>query len=645
MAGRRQEKLLNLLADEPGWHTASRLANRLQVSDRTVRTYVTALNDAVEGTAVITSGPAGYQAVPDGVAAWRQVQDSNGSSRATDAPRRDRLHRVVRSLSESEIDVFELAERLHVSEATLDADLARVRSLIREVGDLRLVRTGSRLHLEGDELARRRMLTALVQDELSEASFDLRRLADAAGEDTVSSEDLARFRDALAAELSAMGFFVNEYAVADLALQVTITVGRVRRGRPLGATAQRRADQDGDHAKLADVVGQLASSELGTELGTGDRDYLASVLRTRVVVPDAARRAVVVPAAVDEAVRSAVDHVRSEYGVDLSGQEFLTRLSLHVHHLVQRAGEGAITRNPLTRSLKATYPMIFEIAVALVGEIGERLGLAVDDDEIAYVSMHIGGELERGRARETRLSATIVCPGYYELHELLRSSVTRSLGHDLEIVEVVTRIDPDWERIGTDLILTTIDPPAPTDRIVRIRPFLTEADVDRVNRAASQVRRSRRQVRMRAELQRYFSERTYVPDLPDAGQEATIRHLGGLLVEQGIIDAAHVEAAIAREAMSSTAFTESMAMPHSMAMTASRTALAVGVSGAGVNWGGQRVQVVVFAAFSETDREAFQTVFEQFVTAFSAPEQVHALVKNAPTLSAFLDGVTALVDS
>jgi lichenan operon transcriptional antiterminator len=86
--------------------------------------------------------------------------------------------------------------------------------------------------------------------------------------------------------------------------------------------------------------------------------------------------------------------------VDLTGEGFLTRLGLHMQNLVQRSREGAIARNPLTKSLKSAYPMIFEIAVALVGEIGHQLDLNVGDDEIAYVTMHVGGELERGRTRE-----------------------------------------------------------------------------------------------------------------------------------------------------------------------------------------------------------------------------------------------------
>ena len=44
-------------------------------------------------------------------------------------------------------------------------------------------------------------------------------------------------------------------------------------------------------------------------------------------------------------------------------EDFILRLALHVQNLQHRAREQAWSRNPLTKSLKSTYPMIFEVAV------------------------------------------------------------------------------------------------------------------------------------------------------------------------------------------------------------------------------------------------------------------------------------------
>jgi lichenan operon transcriptional antiterminator len=289
--------------------------------------------------------------------------------------------------------------------------------------------------------------------------------------------------------------------------------------------------------------------------------------------------------------------------------------------------------------------MIFDVAVYIASRLQERLDIPLLDDEIAYIAMHVGGQLERSRRSDNLLTATIVCPGYYELHELLRSSVDRSLGQAIEVVDVETRVDPDWAAIDTDLVLTTIDAPVPGERVVRIQPFLTPSDIERVQAVAGRIRRGRRLARLRAELERYFDAASFVRGLDASrGEEGAIRQLGGMLVERGIIDADYVERAIEREHLSSTAFTDALAVPHAIGMTAVRTAIAIGIADPPMPWGDSRVQVVALAAFSETDREAFQTVFEQFVEVFSERDSVQRIVRRGTDFSAFLDELVAVID-
>jgi lichenan operon transcriptional antiterminator len=56
------------------------------------------------------------------------------------------------------------------------------------------------------------------------------------------------------------------------------------------------------------------------------------------------------------------------------------------------------------------------------------------------------------------------------------------------------------------------------------------------------------------------------------------------------------------------------------------------------------VQVVALAAFSESDRAAFQTVFEQLVEVFSERESVQRIVRRGTTFEAFLDELVAVID-
>ncbi len=637
MTRARQDRLLTLLMRDGDWMTAATAADALGVTPRSVRSYVTAVNGRIPGGTAIESGPQGYRAGPDAVAALRADADAGTP--------RDRLHTLVRALLDAHdgIDVYETADMLFVSPATIEADLARVRGLLGGT-ELTLERSGSRARLRGTEAAQRRLLSRLAHDEMDAGSFDLEALRRTLGAGSLGAEAFRPFKTELVSGLGELGYFVNELGIADVVMHIAIAADRVARDRGLEAAA----DDDPARSEIGALIDRLSQSHLGVQLGAGDRSHLATLVLTRVVAPGAGpvdRARDRLDPEVESVVREVVESAASEFLVDIAHEDFVLRLALHVQNLRQRARAQAWSRNPLTRSLKSTYPMIFDVAVYMASGLAERLDIPLMDDEIAYIAMHVGGRLERSRRADQLLTATIVCPGYYELHELLRSSVSRSLGQAVEVVGVETRVDPDWSGIQTDLVLTTIDPPTPGERIVRIQPFLTEADVERVQAAAGRVRRGRRLGRLRAELERYFSPVAFVRGLDaEGGEEAVIRRLGGLLVEQGIIDEGYVQRTIEREKLSSTAFTDALAVPHAIGMTATRTAIAIGIAEPSIPWGEGRVQVVAFTAFSESDRAAFQTVFEQFVEVFSERDSVQRIVRRGTDFPAFLDELVAVID-
>lgn len=657
MTRARQDRLLGLLVRDGDWATAATLADALGVTPRSIRSYVTAVNARVAPGVAIESGPQGYRAGAEASAALRATGTDAGTPR-------DRLHTVVRALLDSPdgVDVFEVADQLHVSPATLDADLARVRGLLGGT-ELTLERSASRARLRGTEMAQRRLLSRLAHDEMDASSFDIAALRRTLGEDSVGAAAFGPFKADLVAELGALGYFVNEFGIADVVMHIAIAADRVAQDRGLDGEGH---DPSPAQQEIAEVIGRLAQRHLGVDLGRGDLQHLATLVLTRVVAPGAEAPADHARARLDPeveaAVRDVVGTASAEFLVDIAHEDFILRLALHVQNLQHRAREQAWSRNPLTRSLKTTYPMIFEVAVFIASRLQERLGIPLPDDEIAYIAMHVGGRLERSRRADQLLTATIVCPGYYDLHELLRSSVDRSLGQAIEVVGVETRVDPDWGSIDTDLVLTTIDPDAPAERIVKIQPFLTDADIERVQTAAGRIRRSRRLARLRTELERYFDEAAFIRGLSDVAgagsggagarpgaagpsvEEEVIRRLGATLIAQGVIDDDYVERTIERELLSSTAFTDALAVPHALGMTATRTSIAIGIADPSIPWGDGRVQVVALVGFSESDREAFQTVFEQFVEVFSERDSVQRIVRRATDFGGFLDELVAVID-
>ena len=131
---------------------------------------------------------------------------------------------------------------------------------------------------------------------------------------------------------------------------------------------------------------------------------------------------------------------------------------------------------------------------------------------------------------------------------------------------------------------------------------------------------------------------------PGDDPESIIRGLGASLVAAGIVDDRYVEGALERERMSSTAFSDTLAMPHAMGLSATRTAIALALCPTPVAWGDARVSVVALIAFSPEGRARFQPLFDQFVDVFASRREVGELVRAGDDFASFIGELAQLIE-
>ena len=627
-------RLLDYLSQNDGWVTAGELADQLGVTTRSVRSYVTAAKTAAHPLPIIAASTSGYRLNREAYATFSSENHNHDSH--PDTPR-DRVHHLARRLTEASegLDIHDLADSLYVSESTIESDLRKVK-VLSEAAGLTLSRAGSRVKLTGSESDHRRLLSQLFRSEGAQGFLEL--------ESEFAHPGLSDFKTDLIAMLDSQGYFVNEYGVNSVLLHVAIAIERVGQHRAL-ALESDPVVSGGIPLALAGLI----RTHFDVDLNAGDLDYIAQLLTTRVITRGKGEpvQAVLDNHVVPEdlaTVRRVVDQVAQEYLVDLDDEAFMVRLSLHLGNLVSRAQDQSFSRNPLSRSIKTSYPMIYDVAVFMASVIQRERSITINEDEISYIALHLGSHLERQSRREERVSCAIVLPGYYDLHQVLRAKVEAALGDELSVEIVVTRTDVNWDDFSTDLVLTTIADRAFAENVVVIQPFLTETDIENIRKAIARLRRHRRRRQIKDDLLLYFDKGLFLRNQHADDEVAMIRALGSLMVERDIIDESYVDGAIERELMSSTAFTDTIAVPHAMAMTASRTSIAIAVNETPMQWGENRVNVVALIAFSASGRASFQTVFDQIVDVFSERGQVLELIRKSVDFASFIEELVHVID-
>jgi lichenan operon transcriptional antiterminator len=618
--------LLTYLSRSEGWTPASEIAEHLGVSTRTVRSYVTAIKVAAAPLDVIHSSPDGYRLNRD---AHAEYASRDRTADVVGTPR-ERITFLVTRLTHAgvELDVHELAESLFVSSSTVEADLRQVRALAREAG-LELVRDGDHVHLDGPDAGHRRLVSRLFSDEQAHGLVDLRRVQEAFGID-----DLSGFKTEVMAVLERQGYAINEFGLDRVLLHTAIAVERSR-----GSSLADDAPEPGD--AVASDLDRLVVERFGTRLPAGELTALTTLLTTRAGTRLTPRDEIGEHVAV---VRKIVDHAQEEFLVDLDDDAFLTRLGAHVGNLVIRARDGVGNPNPLARTIKSSYPLTYELAVFVAAEIQREFEITIGDDEIAYIALHIGSHLERRATHGERLTCVLVSPGYHDIAELLERRILPALGDDAVVDRVLTRTDVDPADLHADLVISTVPWDVRPANVVIVQPLPTDADLDAVRGAITRIRRQRRRRAITDELLLYFDDALFFRDLDARDAESVIRVLGERMRERGIIDDDYLAGVLDRERISSTAFTEWLAVPHALTMSAKRTAIAIALFENPIPWGDATVQVVALVAFSAKDRASFQTVFEQFVDVFSDRTDVQRLLRASTDFPAYIDELVRLID-
>jgi lichenan operon transcriptional antiterminator len=619
----RHDAMLDILRRATGPVPGPVLAAQLRTSTRSVRQYVKEINTGA-ACDVIAASHRGYQ-IDERVA--RQVVDHQPGAVVIETPLQ-RLYYIARRLltSRSGEDVFELAELLAVSEATVEADLAKVRTLLRQF-DLTLRRERTVARIEGSEPNQRRLMRRVVL----ESAHGVAAVGLTAAVQQFHQYDLAGLSRLIDTVLREHGIELNEYALGDLGLHVVIALDRIAAGHAYEPVEPDRLDP-----RVTDAVDALATGledHYGHPLGHGERLNLARMIAARTAPgPE--------PGAGEDPyvglVREITRALSDQYLLDLDDDMFALNLSLHVRNLVARARTGQRARNPLRTSFKQSHPLIHELAVFVASKIEQGTGIAVDEDEIVFLSLHLGTYLQKRLEGADRVTVTCVVPRYYDVHVAFGARIAELLGETATLADTLTSLHPDWAGIDTDLIVSTIDaPPDAPAEVVHVGAVPTRADLDRVAAAVRAARERKQAARIRWTMSELFDPRLF-RRVERISKDDALRLMCDDLGREGVTAVSFHEDVLERERLSPTAFGGAIAVPHSLRMDSSRTAISVLISEEPILWSESRVHLVALFALSPTGRHVFRDVLDQFIATLADPLRLSRIIDEGTTYDRFV---------
>lgn len=653
MASKKQERLERLnaiLEDASGWVTGGALARMLGTSERSVRTYVGELN--ASGSCKIESSREGYRFVRGGSDAGGQAResapDAAGKTERTDAAPTalpggnsidERVQHVVTRLvgATEPLSVYDLADELFISESTLASGvMPKVRQLLSPFG-LACETHDFKVELKGRESDKRHLLGHLATHGNYGYFTSTRTL-----EEMFPAFDVPGIMSRLVDIFQRAELFINDYALSNLLVHLLVIIIRLtgnnelteRDGAGDASSVAERAGHGDAIMACAGKVSRYFEEEFGCTIPDADFEQIVllialSIERCDYAELDLEKLTGLMERSFVDMVIGILEECGERYSIPpVIDEQMRLQLILHMHNAYQRAVYHVSYPNPLAGQIKREYAPVYDMAVFIAHRFSQVMGVELSENEIAFIAFHIGAYFERASVPAGTVTAVVIVEEYHDFAQRLVDDLRRALEGDVAIVGVMNCDGYLASRPEADVVITTIDVPVERALKILIGPILTKQNLRKVRDSLADLLERRRRHEAAGFLHEILRPELYLRNQPGVtGSTDAIGLLGGLARDAGLADEAYVDDVMLREQVSSTAFTDRLAVPHAISVSPEHSFIAVLHNDKAIPWGRHDVNFVLLIGIANEDMRHFRDALDLIIDTFSDIDRVMGLMQ------------------
>lgn len=163
----------------------------------------------------------------------------------------------------------------------------------------------------------------------------------------------------------------------------------------------------------------------------------------------------------------------------LADGELYSGLLKHLEPTVYRLKHGLPLKNPILKEIKNNYSSIFEVVKSSIRSLEDYVGSKIPDEEIGFITIHIGAALERNKVAKSNIyKAVVVCGTGVGTAKLLSSRITSKFPSINILATVASRQVKDFVKDKeVDIIISTVPVDCKNIPQIIVNPLLLEEDV------------------------------------------------------------------------------------------------------------------------------------------------------------------------
>ena len=619
MLTKRQNMIMTIMNNQKDWIVGKDLAKLLNVSDRTIRNDIAAINEFYADTMIESNIRKGYRIQGEKVKRFTE-------ERKKEIPEtgEERRWLILKTLVEhNQVNIYQLADQMCISEFSLENDMNKIRKLLDNYQGLKVIRQSNMLQLSGGEREKRHLYEELISYKISGNLWNLNKVAE-----NFMRFDLLKVKELLKDIFEEFHYQMNEVRIPTLLIHVGVILERNFACHFL----KEDEEQQGKYGREEYEISRHFFEKIGARLSLQVRE--AEICDFAIYLEHGKRKGYCEEEQLQGLASDLVQHIiveiREHFDIDFSEDcEFRLGLEVHTVSLLKRHYANVEIDHTCLEEVKRKYPLIFEMGVWVCKIMEEHLNIIISENEISFIALHLGSAYERANLRR-KYRCLLICPHNQTVKDLCIQKIVNRFQDRMEIVGCMSYFEESLIREkNLDLILTTQPVAHALDiETTEISMFFAHTDEAAVFQTLNRLDQIRYRNNFQFFILNLIREEFFTANMAVEEPEKIISDMCDKLYARGYIKENFKEGVLKRERLSPTSFFHGFAIPHNMSHQETiHSAISTAILKQPVQWGSYEVRFVLLLAITEENRNFLKIFFDWLDDIVSNPEKFARLLE------------------
>ena len=619
MLTKRQNMIMTIMNNQKDWIVGKDLAKLLNVSDRTIRNDIAAINEFYADTMIESNIRKGYRI--QGEKVKRFTEETKKEIPETGEERRWLILKTL--VEHNQVNIYQLADQMCISEFSLENDMNKIRKLLDNYQGLKVIRQSNMLQLSGEEREKRHLYEELISYKISGNLWNLNKVAE-----NFMRFDLLKVKELLKDIFEEFHYQMNEIRIPTLLIHVGVILERNFACHFL----KEDEEQQGKYGREEYEISRHFFEKIGARLSLQVRE--AEICDFAIYLEHGKRKGYCEEEQLQGLASDLVQHIiveiREHFDIDFSeDREFRLGLEVHTVSLLKRHYANVEIDHTCLEEVKRKYPLIFEMGVWVCKIMEEHLNIIISENEISFIALHLGSAYERANLRR-KYRCLLICPHNQTVKDLCIQKIVNRFQDRMEIVDCMSYFEESLIREkNLDLILTTQPVAHALDiETTEISMFFAHTDEAAVFQTLNRLDQIRYRNNFQFFILNLIREEFFTANMAVEEPEKIISDMCYKLYARGYVKENFKEGVLKRERLSSTSFFHGFAIPHNMSHQETiHSAISTAILKQPVQWGSYEVRFVLLLAITEENRNFLKIFFDWLDDIVSNPEKFARLLE------------------